>query len=65
MPLEIPEHGHCRVCGKAIPIEEIFCSQECKEKFERFVKRRRILVLMMYALMIAIFLIIILVNIGR
>ncbi|HDI23656.1 MAG TPA: DUF2116 family Zn-ribbon domain-containing protein [Thermoplasmatales archaeon] len=62
MPLEIPEHRHCQMCGKAIPQNEIFCSQECKEKFEKFVRRRRILLLIMYAIIMAIFLAVVLVN---
>ncbi len=62
MPLEIPEHRHCQMCGKAIPPNEVFCSQECKEKFEKFVRKRRILLLVMYALLMAIFLILIAVN---
>jgi len=62
MPLEIPEHRHCQMCGKAIPPNEVFCSRECKEKFEKFVRKRRILLLVMYALLMAIFLILIAVN---
>ena len=62
MPLEIPEHRHCQMCGKAIPPSEVFCSQECKEKIEKFVRKRRILLLVMYALLMAIFLILIAVN---
>jgi len=50
------------MCGRAIPQNEIFCSQECKEKFEKFVRRRRILLLIMYAIIMAIFLAVVLVN---
>ena len=31
---KLVDHRHCRICGKAIPPKEEFCSPECREKFE-------------------------------
>lgn len=28
----IPPHTHCKVCGKAIPEGQIYCSKECRDK---------------------------------
>lgn len=30
--LYIPPHSHCKVCGKAIPEGQIYCSKECRDK---------------------------------
>gem|GEM_PF-4430352 len=38
MPGIVP-HRHCIVCGKAIEPEEILCSKECREKFEKEKKK--------------------------
>ena len=59
----IKQHSHCQICGKAIPVSETFCSQECKDKYAVMMKRRRILVYAMYGL-IGIILVIILMSGG-
>lgn len=48
---QIPQHSHCKICGKAIPTDETFCSKECEERFQSMAKRRKLLVYIMYALM--------------
>ena len=48
MAEKVGQHTHCNMCGKAIPINETLCSEECKEKFNTMVKKRRILVYIMY-----------------
>ncbi|MFP3262166.1 MAG: DUF2116 family Zn-ribbon domain-containing protein [Nitrososphaeria archaeon] len=30
--LYIPPHSHCKVCGKAIPEGQIYCSKECRDR---------------------------------
>jgi predicted nucleic acid-binding Zn ribbon protein len=55
----IPSHSHCQICGKAIPVSETFCSEECKQKYAAMMKRRKLMVYVMYAL-IAVILVIIL-----
>jgi len=59
----IKQHSHCQICGKAIPVSETFCSQECKDKYSVMMKRRKILVYAMYGL-IGIILVIILMSGG-
>ncbi|MCD6468321.1 MAG: DUF2116 family Zn-ribbon domain-containing protein [Thermoplasmata archaeon] len=47
----VPQHKHCPVCGKAIPLEEAFCSEECKQKYQQMLKRRRQLLFLMYIML--------------
>ena len=44
------QHMHCQICGKAIPLSETLCSEKCKDKFNKMVKKRRMLIYFMYAL---------------
>ena len=46
----IAPHAHCQICGKAIPPSEQLCSEECKKKYEALMKRRKLTVYAMYAL---------------
>jgi len=55
MPSEIAQHRHCQMCGKAIPLEEIFCSEECKTNYEKLIKKRRKLILVMYVVLLVMF----------
>ena len=34
MTEKILQHKHCQICGRAVPVSEDFCSDECKEKME-------------------------------
>ena len=45
----IPQHSHCQICGKAIPYGETVCSDECREKYDTLVKKRKMYLYMMYA----------------
>jgi len=47
---KVAQHTHCQICGKAIPITETLCSDECKQKYQTMVKKRKMLVYVMYAL---------------
>jgi len=47
---KVAQHTHCQMCGKAIPITETLCSDECKQKYQTMVKKRKMLVYVMYAL---------------
>jgi predicted nucleic acid-binding Zn ribbon protein len=46
----IVQHTHCHICGKAIPVSEMFCSEECKGKYTSMIKKRKILMFAMYAI---------------
>ncbi|MHA1733666.1 MAG: DUF2116 family Zn-ribbon domain-containing protein [Promethearchaeota archaeon] len=37
---KIPPHKHCSVCGKSIPLDREFCSQECADKYRGFEKKK-------------------------
>ena len=50
MTENIPPHTHCQICGKAIPTSEQLCSEECKIKYNALMKRRKLTVYAMYAL---------------
>ena len=51
---KIPQHAHCNICGKAIPTVETLCSEECKQKYHQMMKKRKILVYIMYGLIFVI-----------
>jgi predicted nucleic acid-binding Zn ribbon protein len=53
----VPQHSHCQVCGKTIPISETLCSEECKNKFHSMLKKRKLLIWAMYAIIGIIFVI--------
>ncbi len=44
----IPQHDHCQMCGKAIPTGEVVCSDECREEYESYMKKRKIYMYAMY-----------------
>jgi len=47
---KVAQHTHCQICGKAIPITETLCSEECKQRYQTMVKKRKMLVYIMYGL---------------
>jgi predicted nucleic acid-binding Zn ribbon protein len=51
---KVTQHTHCQICGKAIPIKEMLCSEECKQKYQNMVKKRKMIVYIMYALIVFI-----------
>jgi len=50
----VEQHTHCQICGKAIPVTENVCSDECKQRFEAMAKKRKTYVYVMYALIFVI-----------
>jgi len=50
---KISQHTHCRVCGKAIPVSETLCSEECRQKFQSSIKRTRLFWYFLLGLMAA------------
>ena len=50
------DHRHCKVCGKAIPPGEEFCSDECRQKYMGWIekeKKTKRMIYVIYALIIA------------
>jgi len=39
----IPRHSHCLVCGATIPENETFCSNKCRDEYEKIIKKQRYL----------------------
>ncbi|RZN65045.1 MAG: DUF2116 family Zn-ribbon domain-containing protein [Candidatus Methanoliparum thermophilum] len=50
--VKVTPHKHCIVCGKAVEPEEVFCSEECKQKYESARKRQWIPFVIFFVLMI-------------
>jgi predicted nucleic acid-binding Zn ribbon protein len=50
MDNKVNQHTHCHMCGKVIPISETLCSKDCKDKYQNMVKRRKMFVYLMYAI---------------
>jgi len=46
---KIIQHTHCHMCGKAVPVTETLCSEECKQKYQKMLKKRKMWVYIMYA----------------
>lgn len=51
---KVGQHAHCHICGKAIPVDETLCSEECKQKFQAMLRKRKLLVYIMYILIFVI-----------
>ncbi len=53
MAEKLVQHKHCRICSKAVPLDEEVCSEECQAKLEQFMKankKKNIMVLFMMVL---------------
>ena len=60
MALQIPNHAHCSICGKAIAYGDKTCSGDCETKFEDLQRRRKRAVRTMYGLMALAFVVLML-----
>jgi len=68
MAIQLPNHSHCAICGKAIAFapatskdaEERTCSKECAGKFEERAKKVKRNLYTMYGLMALAFLVLVL-----
>ncbi|MEM0079644.1 MAG: DUF2116 family Zn-ribbon domain-containing protein [Nitrososphaerota archaeon] len=38
---KIVDHRHCKICARAIPPDEEFCSEKCKQVFEDYRRREK------------------------
>lgn len=54
MAESVPQHSHCQMCGKAIPTKETLCSEECKQKYQTVLRRRKLMVYFMYGILAAL-----------
>jgi predicted nucleic acid-binding Zn ribbon protein len=60
MPIQIPDHAHCAICGRAVTFGDKTCSKECEAKFTDLQRRRKRAMYMMYGLMAVAFLVLVL-----
>lgn len=51
---KITQHQHCHICGKAIPLGETLCSEECRQKYQSLLRRRKLMLYLMYGMLVAI-----------
>lgn len=54
MAESIPQHAHCNMCGKSIPVGETLCSEDCKQRYRTILKRRKLIVYLMYGMLAAL-----------
>ena len=52
MAEKVGQHTHCHICGKAIPVNETLCSEECKQQYQAMMKKRKFWIYLMWALII-------------
>ena len=60
MAEKVPQHVHCQICGKTIPVGETLCSEDCKQKYQRILRRRKLMVYLMYGMLAALIVIFVL-----
>lgn len=59
----VPEHAHCEICGKPVPVGDRRCgSAECEEKFQAALRAKK---RGMYMFVGLIFVLLLLSTIGR
>lgn len=50
---KIPQHVHCYVCWKAIPVGEKLCSDECKQKYQKIMRNKKLIWYVFMGVMVA------------
>jgi len=53
---EVPQHTHCITCGRAIPLNEKFCSEECERAHKETIRKKKNQLLILYVAAIGIML---------
>ena len=52
-------HSHCPICGKAMPTDKQFCSQNCRDNYQISQKKRkkksRVQMIFMFGMMAVVF----------
>jgi predicted nucleic acid-binding Zn ribbon protein len=47
------------MCGKSIPTSETLCSEDCRQKYQTILRRRKLMVYFMYGMLAAFIVIIV------
>jgi len=58
----VPQHTHCKVCGKAIPLGQVYCSKECMEKDRKQQHRSSTMFTVYMGVVAAVFLVLIFIT---
>ena len=58
----VPQHAHCLMCGKSIIVGETLCSEQCKQKYNTMLKRRKLIVYLMYGMLFAVIVLFVVLN---
>jgi len=58
----VPQHAHCLMCGKSTPVGETLCSEQCKQKYNTMLRRRKLIVYLMYGMLVAVIVIFVVYN---
>jgi len=53
MAEKIPQHVHCHVCWKTIQTGEKLCSDECKQKYNKIMRTKKLVWYVFMGLMVA------------
>lgn len=51
MAIQIPNHGHCSICQRAVPFGDKTCSPRCQADLDELQRKRKRTMLLMYGLM--------------
>lgn len=62
MAEKVSQHYHCQICGKVIPLGETFCSEECKQKYQAMLRRRKRMLYFMYGVLGALLIVFLISN---
>jgi len=38
---KVLQHKHCQICGRAITVDDTFCSAECENRYNHYVKKQK------------------------
>jgi predicted nucleic acid-binding Zn ribbon protein len=49
----IPPHNHCHMCMKAIPVGKTLCSEECQQRYNTLMKKKKLTLLFLWVMIIA------------
>ena len=60
MAEKVAPHNHCHVCMKSIPVGETLCSDECKQKYQTMMRKKRLVIYFMYGMLAAMIVVVVL-----
>ncbi|MCJ2520719.1 MAG: DUF2116 family Zn-ribbon domain-containing protein [Candidatus Thermoplasmatota archaeon] len=64
MPQRLLQHKHCVTCGKAVPLTEEFCSEECDSSHSQVLGRKKRQLMFLWIGAIVVLIIAMLVGLG-